>query len=143
MTKEVDLTNFVKKFIRYATDTKSVLEDATSIDVDICNEHYFVDSSQIVNFALDIIHVMKALNPHLNITYEIKKLQSQASKTKWLYFTFYSEKDTEKFQNYDANQDDFYEDYETDKEMRAKLIRNVRQTVKKLKERWDVLRGMS
>ena len=62
---------------------------------------------------------MKEMNPKLNVTYEIKKVQSQNSRIKWLYFTFYSEKDKQKFQTYDENQDDFYEDYLTDTEMRA------------------------
>lgn len=120
MTKEVqDLTTFVEKFVRYAIDTKSVLESFTSVDVDITNEHYFVNRSKMINFALEIIPIMKEMNPKLNVTYEIKKVQSQNSRIKWLYFTLYSEKDKEKFQTYDENQDDFYEDYVTDTEMNA------------------------
>jgi hypothetical protein len=120
MTKEVqDLTTFVDKFVRYALDTKSVLESFASGDVDITNENYFVNRSKMINFALEIIPVMKEMNSKLNVTYEIKKVQPQTSKIKWLYFTFYAEKDKEKFQTYDENQDDFYEDYVTDTEMNA------------------------
>ena len=96
MTKEVqDLKTFVEKFVRYSLDTKSVLESFTSVDVDITNEHYFVNRSEMINFALEIIPIMKEMNPKLNVTYEIKKVQSQNSRIKWLYFTLYSEKDKE------------------------------------------------
>jgi len=143
MTKEVNLTNFVENIIKYATETNRILDNSPYKDIDICNEYYFVDRGQMTNFALKILHVMKELNPLLNITYEMKRIQPQTSTAVWLYFTIYSDENSERLKRYEADQDDFYEDYETDKEMSAKLIRDVRRCVRKLQERLDVLRGMS
>ena len=116
-TKEVNLANFVEKFIRYATDTKRVLEQAAYVSIDICNEHYFVNRSEMINFAFEVIPIMKEVNPQLNITYEIKNIQDRNSRSKWLYFTLGSDK--EKMKTYDANKDDYFEDYVTDTEMNA------------------------